>query len=247
VRKENPCEILLADNGSRDSATLAFLASLEREGAARVLPFPGGFNFSSMMNEASRAARGEFLLFLNDDTEVLETGSIAAMAEEADRSDAGAVGALLLYPNGKIQHAGLVVGMGVVAGHLWKGMSAGGAPFFVSPLLSREVSAVDGACFLVRKTTFFDLGGFDAERLAVSFGDVDFCLRAREKGLRILYTPHAVFLHHETQSRRSDLDEREVVWMERRWGKRLAKDPFYHPDLSLLDEIPRPRRRRRFR
>jgi len=227
VRKEHPLEILLADNGSRDPATLRLFASLEREGAARVLPFPGRFNFSFMMNEAARAARGEFLLFLNDDTEVLEAGSIAAMAEEADRPEIGAVGAQLLYPNGTIQHAGLVVGMGVVAGHLCKGMCAKGAPFFVSPLLPREVSAVDGACFLVRKRTFFDLGGFDAERLAVSFGDVDFCLRARAKGLRILYTPHAVFLHHETQSRRAGgrLDG-EKVGGEPHRGSVLPSRPF---------------------
>ncbi|MFH1680705.1 MAG: glycosyltransferase family 2 protein [Candidatus Eisenbacteria bacterium] len=242
VREERPREILVVDNGSRDPACLEYLAALESRGEARVLRRPGPFDFSSMMNGAARAASGDHLLFLNDDTEVLEKGSIEAMAEEAERPDVAAVGALLLYPDGKIQHAGLVVGMGVVAGHVYKGGETGGVPFFVSPELPREVSAVDGACFLVRKELFLGLGGFDEEHLPVSFSDVDFCLRARERGLRILFTPHARFLHHETRSRSPDLDEREVAWMERRWGDRLTADPFYHPALSLLSEAPRPRR-----
>ncbi len=241
VVEEAPLEILIVDNESRDPATLDHLASLERDGTARVLRFPGPFNFAAMMNEAARVARGEFLLFLNNDTEVVAKGSIDAMAEEADRPDVGAVGALLLYADEMIQHAGLVVGMGVVAGHLCKGMRVEGAPFFVSPLLPREVSAVDGACFLVRRELFLAHGGFDALHLPVSFADVDFCLRAREKGLRILYTPHACFRHHETRTRDPELDQREVAWMEKRWGDRLESDPFYHPALSLLGEIPRPR------
>ncbi|RPJ45757.1 MAG: glycosyltransferase [Candidatus Latescibacterota bacterium] len=239
--RERPLEILIVDNGSRGAATLDYLGALEKDGAARVLPFPGRFNFSAMMNAAARAARGEFLLFLNDDTEVLEPGSIDAMAEEAESSDVGAVGALLLYPDGAIQHAGLVVGMGVVAGHVFRGLLPEGNGCFVSPLLPREVSAVDGACFLVRKSLFLELGGFDAEGLPVSFADVDFCLRAREKGRRTVYTPHAVFLHHESRTRAPVLDQREVVRMERRWGRVLTSDPFYHPALSLLGESPRPR------
>lgn len=244
---ERPLEILVVDNGSRGAATLDYLGALQKDGAARVLPFPGRFNFSAMMNGAARAARGEFLLFLNDDTEVLEPGSIDAMAEEAERSDVGAVGALLLYPDGTIQHAGLVIGMGVVAGHVFRGLKPEGDGFFVSPLLARNVSAVDGACFLVRRSLFLELGGFDAEGLPVSFADVDFCLRAREKGRRTVYTPHAVFRHHESRTRAPVLDQREVVRMERRWGRALWNDPFYHPALSPLGEIPRPRRTERHR
>ncbi|MFH1277633.1 MAG: glycosyltransferase family 2 protein [Candidatus Eisenbacteria bacterium] len=236
-----PAEIIVVDNGSRDTATLDYLRSVAGRKDVKILSRPGRFRFSALMNDAAREARGDLLLFLNDDTELLEPSSLDSMAAEAVRPDVGAVGPLLLYPDGAVQHAGLVVGMGVVAGHLYKGTERTGAPWFVSPLVDREVSAVDGACLMTRRDLFLRLGGFDDRRLPVSFSDVDFCLRARDEGLRVLYTPHARFTHHEGRTRRRGVDPREAVWMERRWAGRLDEDPFYHPALSLLDEYPRPR------
>lgn len=229
---------VVVDNGSRDVATLEWLSSMEAKGALTLLPYPHRFNFSAMANLAARSTDSDLLLFLNNDTEMLESDSLETMAAEAMRPEVAAVGPLMLYPDGTIQHAGLVTGMGIVAGHLYKRSSLDGADHFISPRLMREVSAVDGACFMIRRKLFLEMGGFDEKNLAVSFGDVDFCLRARDAGYRNIYNPFAVFMHHETSSRSRRLDEREVAFMENRWGKRLEEDPFYHPALSLVDEYP---------
>ena len=119
-------------------------------------------------------------------------------------------------------------------------MEREGPSWFVSPLVAREVTAVDGACFMVRRDLFLRLGGFDAVGLPVSFSDVDFCLRARQEGFRIVYTPFAEFLHVETATRDPELDPREIRLMERRWGHVLAMDPHYHPGLTLCSETARP-------
>jgi len=233
-------EVVLLDNGSRGEETLTLLAGFERERRARILRRPGPFNFSALMNSAAREVDTDLLLFLNDDTEARSPEAVSALCEEAVRPDVAAVGGLLLYPDGRIQHAGLVTGMGIVAGHLYKAMEPEGPSWFVSPLVAREVGAVDGACFMVRRDLFLHLGGFDEVGLPISFSDVDFCLRARQKGFRIMYTPFAEFLHEETATRDPELDPREIRLMERRWGQILAKDPYYHPGLTLCSETARP-------
>jgi len=232
--------VVLVDNGSRSQETLSLLASYEKEGRAQVLRRPGPFNFSALMNAAAREVTADLLVFLNDDTEARSPEAVSALCEEAVRPDVAAVGGLLLYPDGRIQHAGLVTGMGIVAGHLYKGMEREGPSWFVSPLVAREVSAVDGACFMVRRDLFLRLGGFDEVALPISFSDVDFCLRARQEGFRIVYTPFSEFLHEETATRDPELDPREIRLMERRWGHVLAKDPFYHSGLTLCSETARP-------
>jgi len=233
-------DVVLVDNGSRDEETLTLLASFEREGRAQVLRRPGPFNFSALMNAAAREVDADLLLFLNDDTEARSPEAVSALCEEAVRPDVAAAGGLLLYPDGRIQHAGLVTGMGIVAGHLYKGMEREGPSWFVSPLVAREVGAVDGACFMVRRDLFLRLGGFDEAGLPVSFSDVDFCLRARQEGFRIMYTPFAEFLHVETATRDPEMDPREIRLMERRWGHVLARDPYYHSGLTLCSETARP-------
>lgn len=240
ARRPPAIEIVIVDNDSRDDATLRLLLRLERDGDVRAIRHPGRFNFSAMANRAAREGRGDLLLLLNNDTVVLDPDTMTALAEEAIRPEVAAAGARLVYPDGRIQHAGLVLGMGVVAGHLYKGLHAAGPAHFVSPLVAREVAAVDGACFMTRRATFLELGGFDEVQLPVSFADVDFCLRARRHGFRIRYTPHAHLMHDETRTRDPELDPREIAVMERRWGAALSNDPHYHPGLTLDSESARP-------
>lgn len=232
-------EILVMDNGSEGSETRTYLAALDQEPDARVVRAPGPFNFSALMNEGARRARGEAVLFLNDDTEAAGPSELRELTDALGGPGVEVAGPLLLYGDGSVQHCGLVTGMGIVAGHLYRGQSPDAPTDFVAARQLREVTAVDGACFLVRRSRFLDAGGFDARHLAVSFGDVDYCLRVRERGARVVYEPSARFVHHETQSRNPVLDPREVSWMRRRWGEVLDDDPFYHPDLTLLDESGR--------
>ncbi len=232
-------EVIVADNDSRQAAARKYLADLEKTGRARIHSSPGPFNYSGICNGAAAVAAGNLLLFLNNDTEITRPGSLDALAEEASRPSAGPVGALLLYPDGSVQHAGIVIGMGGEAGHLFKGMSREGVEHFPSPLLPRDVSAVTGACLMIRRDRFFSLGGFNENDLPVAFNDVDLCLRARQEGYTVRYTPYAAVIHHESVSRPNEVEPREILWMERRWGRRLFVDPFYHPSLAWYDEKAR--------
>lgn len=229
-------EIVVVDNNSREEETKAYLGNLESSHRAMVLRFPEKFNFSAMCNRAAEKARGDLLLFLNNDTEIIVEDSLLALAEEANRVDAGPVGALLLYPDNTIQHAGVVAGLGGEAGHMLKGLKQSGVAHFVSPLLLREVTAVTAACMMIRKDRFLELGMFNEKNLPVSFNDVDLCLRSWERGYRVIYTPHAVFCHHETISRPREVSPREIRFMEKRWGAKIKSDPFYHPALAWQDE-----------
>jgi GT2 family glycosyltransferase/2-polyprenyl-3-methyl-5-hydroxy-6-metoxy-1,4-benzoquinol methylase len=216
-------EILVVDNESRERETLEYLASFQ----GRVIPYPHAFNFASIVNAGARAAEGEVLLFLNNDTEVISPDWIEAMLEHAQRPQVAAVGARLLYPDGRIQHEGIIMGLG--------GGSAGNVDhrgYFSQGQSVRNCSAVTGACMMVRADVFWELCGFD-ERLRVAFNDVDYCLRAREKGLLVIYTPYAVLYHHESASRgRLHPDEDESFFRER-WGKPgQYRDPYYNPNLS---------------
>lgn len=225
-------EIVIVDNGSTDPETLAYL---ERS-PHRVIRDDGPFNFPRLNNRAAAEARGELLLLLNNDTEPLERGWLRAMVEHAVRPEVGAVGARLLYPSGKLQHAGVVLGIGGVAGHSHKYLPGNTSGYFHAVDLIRNVSAVTGACLLVRREVFHEVGGLDERNLAVAFNDVDFCLRLRERGYLVVYTPHALLTHYESESRGFDLNPREIDFMLARWGERLARDPYYSPNLSLSRE-----------
>jgi GT2 family glycosyltransferase len=169
------------------------------------------------------------------------------MVSHAVRPGVGAVGARLLYPDGLVQHAGVVVGLGGVAGHVHIGAARDDPGYFGWLMLTREVSAVTAACLAVPRRHFDLVGGLDAKNLPVAFNDVDFCLRLRAAGLRIIWTPHAELVHHESKSRGSDFTpERidgfraEIAYMERRWARELYSDPFYNPNLSLATPVPTP-------
>ena len=232
-------ELLVADNRSADPAARRYLASLEREGTARVLRDDRPFNFAALNNAAARHAAGELLLFLNNDTEVIEAEWIEALAEHALRAEVGAVGARLLYPDGSVQHGGIILGLGGVADHAHKHLPRHEVGYYGRAKMIQNFSAVTAACMMVRREVFHQVGGFD-ERLAVAFNDVDFCLRLREQGYRIVWTPYAELYHHESASRghedtaakRRRLDE-EVAHVRRRWAGAIARDPYYSPHLTL--------------
>jgi len=238
-----PFELLIVDNQSASAEALEYLGSLQRRGAARVLRYDAPFNFAAINNFAARHARGTVLGLLNNDLEVLDGDWLEEMVSQAMRPGIGAVGARLLYPDRTVQHGGVVLGIGGIAGHAFKYSPADAPGYFSRAQLVHDVSAVTAACLLIRKETFDRVSGLD-ETLTVAFNDVDFCLRVRELGLRNLWTPFATLVHHESKSRGSDEDTRakrsrfrvERRRMIERWGKALREDPAYSPNLTLESE-----------
>jgi GT2 family glycosyltransferase len=231
-------EVIIVDNDSTDPTTLAYLGSTRH----RVVKSAGPFNFSKINNLAASYAKGEHLLFLNNDTEVIEGGWLEAMLEHSQRPEVGMVGALLLYPRngtrrpGAIQHAGVILGVGGVAGHAFKYLPVSRPNYFSLHMAVRNCSAVTGACAMIRREVFDEVGGFD-ENLKVAFGDIDLCLRIREKGYRIVYTPYAMLYHHEYATRGKLHPPEDEEYMIDRWKSALIEgDPYYNPNLTLLRE-----------
>jgi GT2 family glycosyltransferase len=197
------------------------------------------FNFSTINNAAARQCDSPVLLFLNDDTSVIEASWLQAMLELAVRPEVGAVGAKLLYPNEAIQHAGVVLGLFDNCGHAFKGLNGSTGHYFDFSDVIRNVSAVTGACLMTRANVFWQVGGFDETQFAVAFNDVDLCLKMGTSGYRVLYTPHAVLFHHESLSKTSkDLipHPKEVAAMKSKWQEVIAHDPYYSPNLTRVDE-----------
>lgn len=232
-------EVIVVDNGSTEPATRDLFARHNAEPRLRVLPAPGPFNFSDLSNRGAVAARGTILLFLNNDIEVLEPGWLTELASIASDPEIGAVGAKLLYPDGTIQHGGIVLGIGGIAGHSHLGLPGNAPGYFGRMGLSQEVSAVTGACLATRAQVFSEVGGFDAAHLAVAFNDVDLCLKIRAAGYRIVWTPHARLVHHESKSRGAeDTPEKRARFeaesrvMRERWEPVLRADPYYNPNFS---------------
>jgi len=197
------------------------------------------FNYSVINNTAARQCDTPVLLFLNDDTSVIAPGWMEAMLELAMRPEVGAAGAKLLYPNGRIQHAGVVMGIHDNCGHAFKGLDGNVSHYFDFPDVIRNVSAVTGACLMTRTEVFWEAGGLDESDFAVAFNDVDLCLKIGSLGYRILYTPHALLYHHEAFSKTSkDLipHPEEVSRMRSKWEEAIAADPYYSPNLTRNDE-----------
>ena len=231
-------EILVVDNGSVEAGTKAYFAKFTQNKNCGVLSMPGPFNYSRLCNEAATNARTPFLVFLNNDTEVLEALWLERLLALASRSDVGAVGAKLLYPNSRVQHAGVVIGIDGLAGHFQRGLAAADPGFFARLGSPHEVSAVTAACLAVERTKFLAIGGFDESNLPVDLNDVDLCLRLSERGWRTLCDPTVRLVHHESVTRRANvrLDERyraQHDYFQARWGDRIRDDPYFHPALSL--------------
>lgn len=231
-------EIIIVDNGSVQDETKRLFAELAADPAIRILPRPEPFNFSRLNNAAAREATGDILALVNNDIEVTQGEWLVEMVALAQRPDAGCVGAKLLYPDRRIQHAGIVLGLGGVAGHGHRFARADDPGYLGRLRAVHEVSAVTAACLVVRRAVFEAVGGLD-EDLTVAFNDVDFCLKVRAAGYLNLWTPFAELIHHESASRGSDLTPAkakrfadEYATMQRRWGEALLNDPYYSPHLT---------------
>lgn len=232
-------ELLVVDNQSTEPEALAYLAELDALPGVRVLRHDAPFNYSAINNAAARVARGEVLGLVNNDIEAISPGWLEEMVAQAVRPGVGAVGAMLLYPDDRIQHAGVILGLNGVAGHAYVGEPRTAAGQVGRLRLAQELSAVTAACLVVRKAVFDDVGGLD-EGLAVAFNDIDLCLRIRAAGYRNVWTPHAVLYHHESASRGYDVTPekqarlaREAAFMQARWGDLIEADPAYNPNLAL--------------
>lgn len=239
--------VVVVDNGSVDARALAVLSRFpEIDARVETLSAPGPFNFSALCNLGAKTVAGEYLLFLNNDTQVLTANWIERLFFFAMQPDIGAVGAKLLYPNGVTQHVGLTLGMAGGAGHFGAACPAASSGWTRRNLVPHEVSAVTAACLMVERQKFDAVGGFDAAHLPVEFNDVDLCLRLSEKGWRTICNSQAQLLHHQSASRGAPLrllrdheEERRVF--HDRWRAAIRDDPYFHPGLSLYaDETALP-------
>lgn len=231
-------EILILDNGSDDLATLDYLASLQADGRIRVLRNERPLSFSASCNAGVEAANGEIVGLLDSGAEVISPQWLAEMVGVALQPGVGAVGAKLLYPNGAVQHAGIVLGLGGLAGHVHRNVPRASYGYGGRVSLISAFSAVSAACMIVRKSVYRDVAGFNEKDLGAAFGDIDFCLRLRDAGYRNVWTPYAELYRHEPQTRSDEPQpvEPAVRYMRSRWGALLRADPFYSPNLTLDDE-----------
>lgn len=241
-------EVLLIENNSVEPETFAYYeeVSTAHPNRVRVVTWEGGFNFSKLVNFGVREARGDYLLLLNNDTEVITPEWMDRLVGICAREDVGAAGALLWYPDDTIQHAGIVV-TNKDAGHFMQDMPrSNNYGYFNLANCQRDLSAVTGACLMTTREAFEAVGGFE-ESLEVAFNDVDFCLKLREKGLLVVYTPEVELYHYESVSRGADIGEekllrnhRERAYLYSRWVRHYAhSDPYYTPNLRETIELAR--------
>ena len=237
-------EVIVADNDSCEAETFRLFHRLASDPRVRILPCPGPFNYSAINNKAIAESHGEILLLLNNDILIRHADWLTNMVAQAVRPEVGAVGARLLYENGTIQHAGVILGVGAiepVAGHVYERVVAD-APGHLNHLrIARNVSAVTAACLTMRRKVFDEVGGFDEQHLPVAFNDVDLCLKVGQRGYQIICTPQAELTHLESISRGSDLRreaierfKRDIAHMKRTWGRQIDNDPHYGPNFHKV-------------
>lgn len=234
-------EFIVVENNSTDPETFAYYDRIQKQFPnIRVVRWEKGFNFSAINNFGVQFARGEYLLFLNNDTEIIEPDVIQEMLGYCQREDVGIVGARLLYQDDTIQHAGVVVGFGGIAGHTFIGLHKAENSYFHRAMCAQDYSAVTAACLMTKRALFDQVGGF-TEELAVAFNDIDFCMKIRSLGKLVVYNPYALLYHYESKSRGlEDTPEkvarfnREIAIFARRWPDILKNgDPYYNPNLTL--------------
>lgn len=235
-------EILVIENNSTEEETFRYYKELEKEERVRVLTWPGkGFNYSAINNFGAGEAKGDYFLLLNNDIEVIRPDWLTRMVGCCAQKGVGAVGAKLFYPDGTIQHGGVIVGLGGIAGHMFLQKPGDFVGYFARAKVQQDLSAVTAACMLVKAEAYRAVGGLN-EEIKVAFNDIDFCMRLRKAGLRIVLDPNVQLIHHESISRGQDTTpekrkrfESEVKYFEDHWGEELAAgDPFYNPNLSLV-------------
>lgn len=235
--------IWIVDNNSREEETFAYYEELKDNDRLRVISYEREFNFSSLNNFAARQILADYYLFLNNDTEVVTSEWLQELLGLGQRPEVGAVGCLLCYGNNTVQHGGVIIGIGGVAGHAHKHFFCDEPGYFGRLQIVQNLSAVTAACMLVRKSVFDEVGGF-TEELSHAFNDVDLCLKIRKKGYLIVYTPFARLYHYESISRGFENSSakrkrfaREIKYMQMKWHDELTKgDPYYNPNLSLQRE-----------
>ena len=237
-------EMIIVDNGSEEPETLTYMAEKAKDPRIRIHRDEGPFNFSRLNNDAAAIASGEIIGLLNNDIEPIHADWLTEMVRQVSRPGVGAVGAKLYYPNNTVQHAGVIIGVGGLAGHFHKHLKRTDRGFDDRLQLVQNLSAVTAACMLVPKKVFDEVEGLDTTHLAVAFNDVDLCLKIVEAGYRIIWTPFAELYHHESVSRGDDMApdkidrfRYEVQTMQARWAKRLKRDPYYSPNLGITREV----------
>jgi GT2 family glycosyltransferase len=232
-------EILVLDHNSDEPSVIDYFSKIDKIPFVRIIKIKGEFNFSKINNYGVSKANGDILLFLNNDIEVLENDWLTELVSQVSRKEIGCVGAKLLYPNNTVQHGGVIVGLGGVAGHSHKHYSERDSGYKHRLQLVQNYLAVTAACLAVRKEVFELVGGFNETDLKVAFNDVDLCLRVFEMGYRNLWTPYALLKHHESASRGKDTApdkierfKKEINYMQNRWKKYINYDPYYNKNLN---------------
>jgi GT2 family glycosyltransferase len=233
-------EILIVDNGSDEAEIFDYYKALGDNPKIRVLPYNIPFNYSAINNFAAKQAKGDYFLLLNNDIEIITPDWLSEMLSYAQRPDVGCVGANLYYPDDTLQHGGVIIGLGGVAGHAHKHFERSSFGYMSRMLVVQNLSAVTAACLLVSKKVYWEVGGLE-ESYAVAFNDVDFCMKVRAAGYLIIQTPHAQAYHYESKSRGyEDSPEKvkrfqgEIARFHARWDDVLQKgDPYYNPNLTL--------------
>ncbi len=244
-------EIIIVENNSEDHKIFAYYKTLENDPDIKIIKYERPFNFSAINNCAAAQAEGELLLFLNNDITVVSPDWLEQMAMHALRPEIGVVGAKLLFPDDTVQHGGIILRIGGIAGHSHRCADVDDVGSFARMTLVHNVSAVTAACMMVKKAVFDEVGGFD-ETFVVAYNDVDICLRVLETGRRNLFTPYAVLYHYESKTRGYDttpekaarLAGESAIWLER-WDEKYPHDPYYNRNLTdvFQDYSVRPRKR----
>jgi GT2 family glycosyltransferase len=233
-------EVLIVDHESKSPETLELFRKLQLDTRVRIIPYAGPFNYSAINNMAVGKANGSIIGLINDDIDVINPDWLSEMVSLSVLKDVGAVGAKLIYPDDRVQHAGIVLGVSGIANHFSYGMRRSNTGYFGRNVLASSVSAVTGACLVVRKSAFDEIGGLNETDLAVAFNDVDFCLRLKKKGYRNVWTPHAELYHHESATRgaaeqtqeNAERFQREIDYMRTNWGHEIDHDAFYNENFS---------------
>ncbi len=233
-------EIIVAENNSTEPETFEYYKEIEKDSRIRVIKWEKGFNFSAINNFAAGYAKGEYIIFLNNDIEVKTPSWIEGMLGNAQRKDVGIVGCRLIYPDNTIQHAGVVIGIGGIAANIFTDLPAARSGYMHRASTQVDYSAVTAACMMISKSLFEKIGGFE-EKLTVAFNDIDLCLRVREENYLVVYDAYVEMIHYESKTRGSeDTEEKvrrfqsEIEYMRTRWIDILKNgDPYYNPNLTL--------------
>lgn len=233
-------EFVIVENNSTEEETFAYYKEIETRDNVNVLYYKGDFNYSKINNFGVAQAKGEYILLLNNDTEMIEPDSIKEMLDVCMRPDVGIVGAKLIFEDNTIQHAGVIIGFGGVAGHAFIGQDRDDNGYFSRIISVQDLSAVTAACLMVRRSVFEEVDGLN-EEFKVAFNDIDFCLKVRKAGYLVVYNPYAQFYHYESKSRGQEDSadkvarfQQEIGLFGERWGELLKNgDPYYNPNLTL--------------